>query len=62
MLEIISPGGFETYFVVLAVLYSSARPPEPHLVADLRERYGITANREWMSELKARHGLELLGE
>jgi quercetin dioxygenase-like cupin family protein len=62
VLEIISPGGFESYFGELADLYAGGHPPKPHLVADLRQRYGITANPEWISELKARHELRLLGE
>jgi quercetin dioxygenase-like cupin family protein len=62
VLEIISPGGFESYFLELADLYADGHLPEPHSVADLRERYGITPNPEWVLELKARHELRLLGE
>jgi quercetin dioxygenase-like cupin family protein len=61
VLEIIAPGGFEGYFRELAALYA-ARPPDLGAVAELRERYGITAIPEWVPELKARHGLRLLGE
>jgi len=62
VLEIISPAGFESYFRELADLDASGRPPEAHPVADLRERYGLTANPEWIPELKTKHGLRLLGE
>jgi hypothetical protein len=62
VLEIIAPGGFEGYFQELAVLYAETHPPDRHLLADLRERYGITAHPEWIADLKTRHGLRLLGE
>jgi quercetin dioxygenase-like cupin family protein len=62
VLEIISPGGFDSYFRELAALYTDDRLPEPHAVADLRDRYGVTAHPEWIDDLKTRHGLKLLGE
>jgi quercetin dioxygenase-like cupin family protein len=62
VLEVISPGGFESYFRELAVLYAEAHPPDPRLLADLRERHGITAQPDWIADLKTRHGLRLLGE
>ena len=62
VIEVISPPGFETYFQELAEFYTAGTLPDPGLVASLRERYGLTANPEWIPELKSKHQLRLLGE
>jgi quercetin dioxygenase-like cupin family protein len=62
VLDIVAPGGIEGYFRELAGLRAGSGQPEPGAVAELRDRYGITAVAEWAAELKARHGLKLLGE
>jgi quercetin dioxygenase-like cupin family protein len=61
VLDIVSPGGLEGYFHELAGLHAGDRP-DAGLLAGLRERYGIAPVLEWIPELKARHGLRLLGE
>jgi quercetin dioxygenase-like cupin family protein len=61
VLDIISPSGLEGYFRELADLHAGGRP-DAGLLAELRERYGIVAVPEWIPELKARHGVRLLGE
>lgn len=64
--EIISPGGYESYFTDLAeilaqadgpILYGEGGPPEA--VAKLSEQYDVEFDFEWMEELKQKHGLEL---
>jgi quercetin dioxygenase-like cupin family protein len=62
VLEVISPAGFEGYFRELAEVYSSRGFRDPGRVADLQDRYAVSANTEWIPLLKARHGLKLLGE
>lgn len=62
VLEVISPAGFERYFRELAEIHASRGFREPQLVADLQDRYGVSASMDWIPLLKARHGLKLLGE
>ena len=62
VLEVISPAGFERYFRELAEIHASSGFREPRLVANLQDRYGLTASMDWIPLLKARHGLKLLGE
>ena len=62
VLVVISPAGFEPYFREPAAIYASSGFREPRLVADLQARYGLSASMDWIPELKARHGLKLLGE
>jgi quercetin dioxygenase-like cupin family protein len=62
VLEVISPPGLERYFLELAEIHSTHGIREPQLVADLQNRYGITASTDWTPLLKARHRLKLLGE
>ena len=62
MLAVISPGGFEPYFRELAEIYASTGGREPRRVADLQERWGVTPSMDWIPQLRARHGLKLLGE
>ena len=62
VLEVISPAGFECYFRELADIHASRGLREPRLVADLQDRYGLSASMDWIPLLKATHGLKLLGE
>lgn len=64
--EIISPGGFESYFADLAeilaqadgtILYGEEGPPEAFM--DLSERYDVELDFELLAELKQKHDLEL---
>lgn len=62
VLEVISPAGLERYFRELAEIYAERGYREPRLVAELQERYGVSASADWIPVLKSRHGLKLLGE
>lgn len=62
VLEVISPAGFEQYFRELAEIHASRGARDLRLVADLQDRYGISASPHWIPPLKAAHGLKLLGE
>lgn len=64
--EIISPGGYESYFTDLAEILAQADGPilygeegPPKAVTDLSERYDVEFDFEWMAELKQKHDLEL---
>ena len=56
LLEIIAPGGFESYFAELVEAVKTG-PPSPELIADLEERYGIEHNPESIPVLCERFGL-----
>ena len=62
VLEVISPAGLEGYFRELADIHASGGFRDPRLVADLQDRYGVSANMDWIPQLKTTHGLKLLGE
>jgi quercetin dioxygenase-like cupin family protein len=62
VLEVISPAGLEGYFRELAEIHGSRGFRDPRAVADLQERYGVSANMDWIPQLKTTHGLKLLGE
>jgi hypothetical protein len=62
VLEVISPAGFERYFRELAEIQASQGFRDPRLVGDLQDRYGLSASVDWIPQLKAVHGLKLLGE
>jgi quercetin dioxygenase-like cupin family protein len=62
VLEVISPAGFEGYFAELAEIHASRGFRDPRMIADLQDRYGVTASADWIPLLKATHGLKLLGE
>jgi mannose-6-phosphate isomerase-like protein (cupin superfamily) len=55
LLEIISPAGFEEYFVELA------EAGDPDRRQELAMKYGVTYSSEWIAELTARYKLKLLG-
>ena len=58
MIEIISPAGFEKYFVEMAEAIAAAGGQrDPAMLAALRERYGLTFDFTGVPDLVARHGL-----
>ena len=62
VLEIISPAGFEGYFVELAGILSSTPPGEPPDFAEISKlagRYGTTFHMERMPEFMEKHGVTL---
>lgn len=62
LLEIIVAAGFEDYFAEIARLFGSGmRPGSPEHQA-MSVPYGLTLSGDWISELKSRYGLKMLGE
>lgn len=57
VLEIISPAGFEQYFVELAPELAVEGPPNLEALAEIRERYGLTMDVTSIERLIAEHGL-----
>jgi len=58
MIEIMSPAGFERYFVEMAEAIAAAGGQrDPATLAALRERYGLTFDFTGVPDLVARHGL-----
>ena len=70
IIEVITPGGFESYFRELSELLTAARPNEPagppgdaslhesRAFAELAARYGLTyGNPDWLDDVVARYGL-----
>ncbi len=58
-LEIIAPGGFESYFLELAQLVSPDSPPDPGAMAALRQKYGLEYAMDRVPELMQRYNLRL---
>jgi mannose-6-phosphate isomerase-like protein (cupin superfamily) len=57
LLEIISPAGFEDYFVELAALFPADAPPDLEGVAEATARYGLEMDMDSMPGLVERFGL-----
>jgi hypothetical protein len=59
MIEIISPAGFEKYFIELAEATAAAggRRPDPSVTAPIAERFGLSADFDEVPDLVARHQL-----
>ena len=58
MIEIISPAGFERYFVDLAEAIAAAGGQrDPATVGAVAARYGLAFDFDWVPDLVARHGL-----
>ena len=58
MIEIISPAGFERYFVELAEAIAAAGVEcDPASVGAVAARYGLVFDFDWVPDLVARHGL-----
>jgi hypothetical protein len=57
-MEIVSPAGFERYFVDMAEAIAAAGGQrDPAMLAALRERYGLAFEFDGVPDLVARHGL-----
>lgn len=59
ILEIITPAGFEQYFLEVAELVQRQVGPFDPQHAELRTRYGLTGKPEWVPDLQARFGVKL---
>jgi mannose-6-phosphate isomerase-like protein (cupin superfamily) len=57
LLEIISPSGFEHYFVELAALFEKHGPDRPDLFVELNEKYGLAMDFASIEGLVQAHGL-----
>ena len=58
MIEIISPAGFERYFVELAEAVAAAgRVPDPSVMGAIAARFGLSFDLSEVPDLVARHGL-----
>jgi len=61
MIEIISPAGFEGYFVELAEAVAAAGGPDPSVIAPVAARYGLSFDFGEVPDLIDRHHLRDLG-
>lgn len=62
MIEIITPAGFEKYFIELAERTAAAgRRPDPSVTAPIAERFGLTFDFTEVPDIVARHGLRPFG-
>jgi len=57
MIEIISPAGFERYFVELAEAVAATGAPDSGVIARVAARYGLSFDFAEVPDLVARHGL-----
>ena len=57
VLEIISPGGFESYFEQLSELLAAGSPPDPEKVSVIADRFGLELEPASIPRLTAEHGL-----
>ena len=58
MIEIITPAGFEKYFIALAEATAAAgRRPDPSVIAPIAARFGLSFDFTEVPDLVARHGL-----
>ena len=62
LVEMITPAGFEQYFIEMVGLMQ-AGTPEPETLAALGATYGLTFNMDlgWVEELTAKYDLKLSG-
>jgi quercetin dioxygenase-like cupin family protein len=56
MIEVITPSGFERFFLELAEIFESG-PPEPDALQSLAGSYGLFFDPTWVPELMQRFGL-----
>jgi len=56
MIEVITPAGFERFFVQLAEMFE-AGPPDPTTLETLAETYGLFFDPTWVPDLMQRHNL-----
>ena len=58
MIEIVTPAGFEKYFVELAQATAAAGGrPDPSVIAPIAERFGLSFDFNEVPDIVARHGL-----
>jgi quercetin dioxygenase-like cupin family protein len=58
MIEIVTPAGFEKYFIELAEATAAAGGrPDPSITAPIAERFGLSFDFTQVPDLVARHGL-----
>jgi quercetin dioxygenase-like cupin family protein len=62
LLELICKAGFEDYFVQLSELIGSGSLPNSPERNAASAHHHVTYSMDWVPELKAKHGLKLLGE
>jgi quercetin dioxygenase-like cupin family protein len=56
MIEVITPSGFERFFMELAEIFESG-PPDPEGLQSLAASYGLFFDPSWVPELMERYGL-----
>lgn len=56
MIEIITPSGFERFFLELAEVFESG-PPDPEELESLAASYGLFFDATWVPELMQKYGL-----
>jgi mannose-6-phosphate isomerase-like protein (cupin superfamily) len=63
VLEVISPGGFESYFAELGEVFAAAQggPPDPERVAAVAAKYQLEIEPESIPRLIEEHGLRAPG-
>ena len=59
-LDVITPGGFETYFEALAKLVPVEGPPDIEAILALAESYGLEFDLTHLEEFMRHHGLKLI--
>ncbi len=57
LLEIISPAGFEKYFVEMSEMMRSDGTPDVEKIAEIANRYGLSYEMDWISELVRKYNL-----
>ena len=60
LLEVISPGGFETYFADLAEIFA-AGPPDPEKLGAVAAKYELEVDPDSIPRLAQEHDLQLPG-
>lgn len=61
ILEIISPAGFENYFVELAEILAQAEPPDIERINALAQKYGLEFDFSTLEELSQKYHVSLEG-
>ncbi len=56
MIEVITPAGFEVFFMELAEIFE-AGPPDPAALEPLAKSYGLFLDAAWVPELMERYSL-----
>lgn len=58
ILEIISPAGFEKYFLEMSEALRGDGPPDAEKISEIASRYGLTYEMSWIAELVRKYGLK----